>query len=81
MRAGKSVWPNELIKSSVVGVADGEGDGCAPVTTGEDEIGVGGCAELDAAKINIIKLASQNRVITVILRSYFATALRAMSRR
>jgi hypothetical protein len=70
MRACKSVWPNELTKSSVVGVGDAEGDGCAPVTTGEDEIGVGNCAEVDAARTNIAKLASQNRVITVILRPY-----------
>jgi len=70
MTACKSTWPNELIKSSVVGVADGEGDGHALVTTGEDEIGAGDCAKLDVAKIDIVKLPSQNRNITVRFRCY-----------
>src|SRR5437667_8460346 len=59
MTACKSTWPNELIKSSVVGVADGEGDGHALVTTGEDEFGAGDCAKLDVAKIDIVKLPAK----------------------
>jgi hypothetical protein len=68
--ACKSAWPNELIKSPEVGVADAEGDGRALVTSGEDEIGAGACAKMDTARINVVKLASQNRSITVILRAY-----------
>ena len=68
MTACRSAWPNELIKSSAVGAAAGDGDGRVLVTIGEDEFEAGDCAKMAAAKIDIVKLASQNRNITVSFR-------------
>jgi hypothetical protein len=80
MTACKSAGPNELTNSCVVGVADGEGDGSAgdfdgfsgglPDDVGAGDVGVGDCARRFAAKIEILKIVSKNRDITVIFRCY-----------
>ena len=80
MTACKSPGPNELTNSCVVGVADGEGDGSASDfdgisgglrdDVGAGDAGVGDCASRFAAKIEIVKIVSKNRDITVIFRCY-----------
>lgn len=79
MTACKSVEPNELTKSSIVGVAEGDGDGVVndfdevgdrPGKAGVDEAGEGDWARRFAAKIDIVKFANKNRVITLIRRCY-----------
>jgi hypothetical protein len=66
MTACRSAWPNELIKSSVVGLAEGEGDdgedGLAEAAglPGGIAVGGGACA---SALIAMNKLMKDNGVI------------------
>ena len=78
MTACRSVGPNELTKSSVVGVADGEAAGTAgdfdgacgnlPGGAGAGEIDTGDCAPTFTAKMQMANAACKNRDITVTCR-------------
>src|SRR6516225_8196284 len=68
INACKSAGPNESTSSSIVGVAEGEGIGCAAIfgPNCAGDVGAGDWAARFAPKIETANVASKNRGVTII---------------